>query len=170
MRFKFKLRVITYVPLCVLFSVMILICGLTFIILHNAEASMIIAKDGYMEHIHELDSLSKDMKTLNNYILSNKADTAVLEKTIDANIESLKGNKYLDYGAVSSLFKEIKLNADDTSILEPMFEEMDSLCTEAVNKVYADSDFAVEYTKSQVGLSHIILTVAIAIAVRLQML
>lgn len=164
MRFKFKLRAITYVPLCVLFSVMILICGLTFIILHNAEASMIIAKDGYMEHIHELDSLSKNMKTLNNYILSNKDDITVLEKTIDANIESLKCDKYLDYEAVSSLFKEIKLNTDDISVLKPMFEEMDNLCTEAVDKVYADADFAVEYTKGQIGLSRIILTVAIVIA------
>lgn len=123
-KFRFNLRAITYIPLCILLAVMTMICGITFIVLANTRNSMTTVRSEYMEGIHELDTLDKNVETLNNYglshIISTSLDSKVeinrnivaLETSIEEDIASLEDNKYLgnDYKKLVADFDSAKLN------------------------------------------------------------
>lgn len=121
---RINLRTITYAPLCILLIVMTLICGVSFIISNNAKNAMIIAKEDYMDGIYTLDSLSKNIETLNNYSLSHIISTSLdskveinrqietLESNIDKDIENLKDDKFIgnNYKKLKDDYDDVKLN------------------------------------------------------------
>lgn len=121
---RINLRTITYAPLCILLIVMTLICGMSFIISNNAKNAMIIAKEDYMDGIYTLDSLSKNIETLNNYSLSHIISTSLdskveinrqiemLESNIDKDIENLKDDKFIgnNYKKLKDDYDDVKLN------------------------------------------------------------
>lgn len=192
-KFKLSLRAITYVPLCILLTFMILICCITFIVLENTKSSLTTVENEYMEGIHELDTLSKNIETLNNYGLSHIVSTnlatkvevnrkiVALEGTIEEDIDSLKGSKHIsDYDALTKTYADVKLeinqlmaysaNSDGTEAyvlvndtISPLFDKINSYCTKAIDSIYQESGESVDSIMKDVAKCKVILIILILI-------
>lgn len=192
-KFKLSLRAITYVPLCILLTFMILICCITFIVLGNTKSSLTTVENEYMEGIHELDTLSKNIEILNNYGLSHIVSTnlankvevnrkiVALEGTIELDIDSLKGSKYIsDYDALAKTYADVKLeinqlmaysaNSDGTEAyvlvndtISPLFDKINSYCTKAIDSIYQESGESVDSIMKDVAKCKVILIILILI-------
>lgn len=192
-KFKLSLRAITYVPLCILLTFMILICCITFIVLKNTKSSLTTVENEYMEGIHELDTLSKNIEILNNYGLSHIVSTnltnkvevnrkiVTLEDTIETDIDSLKGSKYIsDYDALTKAYADVKLeinqlmaysansNSSEAYVLvndtiSPLFDKINSYCTKAVDTIYQESGESVDSIMKDVARCKVILILLILI-------
>lgn len=190
-KFRINLRVITYVPLCILLAVMIMICGITFIVLANTRDSLTTVRSEYMEGIHELDTLSKNIEVLNNYGLSHIVSTSLsskveinrkvveLETSVKEDIDSMKDNKYIsDYDKLASAFDEAVLeinqlmaysaNSDSSDAyvlandtISPIFDKMDGYCSEAINNIYSEANNRIDYIMKDVAKCRVILVVLI---------
>ena len=190
-KFKLSLRAITYVPLCILLTFMILICCITFIVLENTKSSLTTVENEYMEGIHELDTLSKNIETLNNYGLSHIVSTnlatkvevnrkiVALEGTIESDIDSLKGSKHIsDYDALTKAYADVKLeinqlmaysansNSSEAYVLvndtiSPLFDKINGYCTKAVDSIYQESGESVDSIMSDVTKCKVILIILI---------
>lgn len=192
-KFKLSLRAITYVPLCILLTFMILICCITFIVLENTKSSLTTVENEYMEGIHELDTLSKNIETLNNYGLSHIVSTnlatkvevnrkiVALEGTIEEDIDSLKGSKHIsDYDALTKTYTDVKLeinqlmaysansNSSEAYVLvndtiSPLFDKINSYCTKAIDSIYQESGESVDSIMKDVAKCKVILIILILI-------